>query len=210
MIKLAFIAALCAAAATPAIAQSAPNPADGPKVAVPQEELVKVALDTEKGRIVLALDNGRAPITTANFLRYVESRRFDGQTFYRAMKMGDGGLIQGGVRSDARKLFEPIAHESTTATGLKNDKWAISMANAGPGTARSDFFILLSATPGFDADGYGSDGNGFAAFGHVIDGFEVVEAIFNSPTDPDKGAGVMKGQMLGPEIKIVKAERIDD
>ena len=94
---------------------------------------------------------GRAPVTTANFLRYVDAKRFDGQTFYRAMKIGDGGLIQGGVRSDARKLFPPIAHEPTSQTGLKNVAGAIVMANGGPGTARSDFFILLDDQPAFDA-----------------------------------------------------------
>jgi peptidyl-prolyl cis-trans isomerase A (cyclophilin A) len=184
--------------AAPLAAQPAPQP----------EQLVKVALNTEAGRIVLELDQARAPVTTANFLKYVEGKRYDGQTFYRAMKMGDGGLIQGGVRTDARKLLPPIAHEPTSQTGLKNVAGAIVMANAGPGTAQSDFFILLSDTPAFDAGHPQGDANGFAVFGRVVEGMDVVKAIFSAPVSATKGEGVMKGQMLEPEIKIVKAERL--
>ena len=171
-----------------------------------------MALDTSLGRIVIALDRGRAPITTANFLHYVDTHRLDGQNFYRAMhvadgKGGDGGLIQGGITTDARKLFPAIAHEPTSQTGIKNTAGAISMANAGPGTAKADFFILLSDMPGLDAGGPGGDANGFAAFGHVTEGMDVVKQIWNAPTSPTKGAGVMKGQMLEPQVKILKASR---
>lgn len=176
----------------------------------PTEQLVKVALNTDLGRIVLALDQDRAPITTANFLRYVEGKRYDGQTFYRSMKMHGGGLVQGGVRTDARKLLPPIAHEPTNQTGLKNVAGAIVMANAGPGTAQSDFFILLSDTPAFDAGHPQGDANGFAVFGRVVEGMDVVKAIFAAPVSATKGEGVMKGQMLEPEIRIVKAERVQD
>jgi peptidyl-prolyl cis-trans isomerase A (cyclophilin A) len=171
-------------------------------------DLVPVAIDTSLGRIVVALDRGHAPVTTANFLRYVDTHRFDGETFYRASHMGDAGLIQGGIRSDARKLYPPIAHEPTSQTGLKNVAGAISMANAGPGTAKADFFILLSDMPGLDAGGPGGDANGFAAFGHVTEGMDVVKAIFAAPVSPTKGEGVMKGQMLDPPIRIIKAERL--
>ncbi len=190
-------------AAAPVLAQQAATN-------VPPAQLVKVALDTEAGRIVLELDQARAPVTTANFLSYVEGKRFDGQTFYRAMKMGEGGLIQGGVRSDARKLLPPIAHEPTSQTGLKNVAGAIVMANAGPGTARSDFFILLSDTPAFDAGHPQGDANGFAVFGRVVEGMDVVKTIFSAPVSQTKGEGVMKGQMLEPEVRIVKAERLPD
>src|SRR5579872_7503232 len=83
------------------------------QVPAPKEDLVPVAIDTSLGRIVVALDRAHAPITTANFLHYVDTHRFDGESFYRAMHVpgtGEGGLIQGGVRSDVRKLFAPIAH----------------------------------------------------------------------------------------------------
>jgi peptidyl-prolyl cis-trans isomerase A (cyclophilin A) len=196
-------------AAAPALAQPAPSLAQAPAA---QENLVPVAIDTSLGRIVVALDRAHAPITTANFLHYVDTHRFDGQNFYRAMHLegnGPAGLIQGGITADARKLFPPIEHEPTTKTGLHNVAGAISMANAGPGTARSDFFILLSDMPGLDANGPGGDANGFAAFGHVTEGMEVVKKIFESPVSPTKGEGAMKGQMLDPQIKILKVARLD-
>ncbi len=203
-------AAIIAALAAPIAAQSSvPPPGPAPLAApAPKEDLVPVAIDTSLGRIEVALDRGHAPVTTANFLHYVDTHRFDGQTFYRAMHQGDGGLIQGGITSDARKLFPPIAHEPTTKTGLHNVAGAISMANAGPGTARADFFILLSDMPGLDAGGPGGDANGFAVFGHVIDGMDVVRKIYAAPVSPTKGSGAMKGQMLDPPVKIIKMTRV--
>jgi len=194
------IALLLACAAAPLSAQSAPTaaPVQAP---APQDDLVPVAIDTSLGRIVIALDRGRAPITTANFLRYVDSHRLDGESFYRAMKMGEGGLIQGGVRSDVRKLFPKIADEPSSKTGLKNVAGAVSMAKNGPNDAQADFFILLSDTPYFDE-------SGFAAFGRVTEGMDVVKKIFVSPTSATKGEGVMKGQMLEPPVKIIKAARL--
>jgi len=208
LIRIALL--LSAFAATTAIAQTSAPPAAPPAA---KEDLVPVAIDTSLGRIVVALDRAHAPVTTANFLHYVDTHRFDGQNFYRAMHVADangadGGLIQGGITSDARKLFPPIAHEPTTTTGLHNVAGAISMANAGPGTARADFFILVSDMPGLDANGPGGDANGFAAFGHVIEGMDVVRKIWNSPVSATEGAGVMKGQMLDPKIKIISAERV--
>jgi len=174
----------------------------------PKEDLVPVAIDTSLGKIVVGLDRVHAPITTANFLHYVDTHRFDGQTFYRAMHAEGGGLIQAGITSDSRKLFPPVAHEPTSQTGLHNVAGAISMANAGPGTARSDFFILLADMPGLDAGGPGGDANGFAAFGRVTEGMDVVKKIYDSPVSPTKGDGAMKGQMLEPPVKIIKAERL--
>jgi peptidyl-prolyl cis-trans isomerase A (cyclophilin A) len=208
--KHRFLAAALLAAAAPAFAQ-APSAA---AAQAPQTELVPVAIDTSVGRIVVALDQAHAPITTANFLHYVDAHRFDGEVFYRAMHMpdakgGEGGLIQGGVRSDSRKLYPPVAHEPSSKTGLKNVAGAISMANGGPGTARSDFFILLSDAPSFDAGGYGGDENGFAAFGHVVEGMDVVQKIFAAPVSATMGAGVMKGQYLDPPVKIIKAQRLE-
>jgi len=197
--------ALLAVVATPALAQA---PAPTAQASAPKEDLVPVAIDTSLGRIVVALDRAHAPITTANFLHYVDTHRLDGQNFYRAMHVGDGGLIQGGITTDARKLFPPISHEPTTQTGLHNVAGAISMANAGPGTARADFFILLSDMPGLDANGPGGDANGFAAFGHVTEGMDVVKKIFESPVSATKGEGAMKGQMLDPQIRILRAARV--
>jgi peptidyl-prolyl cis-trans isomerase A (cyclophilin A) len=193
-----FTAALLAALAAPALAQVAPAPS------TPTEE-VPVAIDTSVGRIVVALDRTHAPITTANFLHYVDTHRFDGESFYRAMHIGDGGLIQGGIRSNALKLYPPIKHEPTSETGLHNTAGAISMANAGPGTARADFFILASDIPQFDAT---AEDPGYAVFGHVTEGMDVVRKILASPVSQTKGGEAMKGQMLEPVVKIIRAARV--
>jgi peptidyl-prolyl cis-trans isomerase A (cyclophilin A) len=196
MFKTALAFALAVTLAAPALGQAA----------APQDDLVPVAIDTNLGRIVVALDRAHAPVTTANFLRYVDAHRFDGEVFYRAMKVGNaGGLIQGGIRSSANKLYPPIAHEPTSQTGLRNSAGAISMANAGPGTARADFFIMVSDIPSFDAT---ATDPGFAAFGHVTEGMDVVKAILAAPVSPTAGEGPMKGQMLEPTVKITKAARV--
>ena len=198
---------LSAFAAVPALAQDAPQPVAPPSAAI--EDLVPVSIDTSLGKIVVALDRGHAPITTANFLHYVDTQRFDGETFYRAAHEEGAGLIQGGIMSDARKLFKPIAHESTAQTGLKNVTGAISMANNGPGTATASFFILLNDMPGLDANGPGGDAVGFAVFGHVIEGMDVVNRIFDAPRSSTKGEGAMNGQMLDPPVKILKVMRVN-
>jgi len=192
-------AALLAFASAPALAQTIPAPAPAPA-----QDLVPVALYTSAGRIVIGLDKVHAPVTTANFLHYVDTHRLDGESFYRAMHVGDGGLIQGGVRSDSRKLYPPIKHEPTTETGLHNVAGSISMANVGAGTARADFFILTSDMPSLAATATDA---GFAVFGHVIEGMNVVQKILAEPVSATKGEGVMKGQMLDPIVKILKAER---
>jgi peptidyl-prolyl cis-trans isomerase A (cyclophilin A) len=194
LIRFAF--ALSLLSATPALAQATVAPA-------PAEDVVKVALDTSAGRIILALDPGHAPITTANFLKYVDAGRFNGESFYRAMRFGEnGGLIQAGVTSDARKLYPAIEHEPVSKTGIKHVAGTVSMAAFSPGTAKADFFILTSDAPSFDAS--------FAAFGHVVEGMDIVKAIQAAPTSPTKGEGVMKGQMLDPVVKITKASRISE
>ena len=196
-------AALAAALAAPAFAQTVPAPAPTAADEVP------VAIDTSLGRIVVALDKTHAPVTTANFLHYVDTHRFDGESFYRAMHQPGGketdGLIQGGIRSSALKLYPPIKHEPTSQTGLRNVAGAISMANAGPGTARADFFILASDMPALDAT---ADSPGFAAFGYVTEGMDVVQKILASPVSATMGDGAMKGQMLDPPVKIIKVERV--
>jgi len=203
LIRIALL--ISAFAAAPVLAQA---PAPAAEATAPAEDVLPVAFETSLGRIVIAVDRGHAPVSSANFLKYVDQHRYDGETFYRAMKVGDGGLIQGGVTSDAKKLLPPVAHEPTNKTGLKHVAGAISLANAGPGTARADFFILLSDIPGLDAGGEGGDANGFAVFGRVTEGMDVVQKIFEAPVSPTKGKGIMKGQMLEPPVKILKAARV--
>jgi len=196
--RLVLIAAL---AAVPLSAQ-VPSP---PPATAPVDDLVKVAIETSEGRMVVALDRGHAPVTVANFFHYVDTHRYDGQSFYRAMPYDKGGLIQAGITSDARLMFKPIAHEPTSATGLKNVRGTLAMARLDPGSARSDFFILTEDISGFDAT---PTDPGFAAFGHVFEGMEVADKIFHDPVSPTKGDGAMKGQMLEPAVKIVRMTRV--
>lgn len=196
------LAALVAILTSPAMAQ-APASAPAPALAA-KDDLVRIAIDTEKGRIVVALDRGRAPLTVANFLAYVDKGYLNGQPFYRSMPLTNGGLIQGGSRDGAKQL-PPIAVESTATTGLKNKAGAIVMANGGGLTTRSDFFILMSDVPSFDAT---ATSPGFAPFGMVVEGMDVVQAIFASPKSPTRGDGAMKGQMLEPVVKMVRVARV--
>ena len=205
MTKRIILAALAATFAAPVSAQApaaAIAPA-APGALASKDDLVRVAIYTDKGRIVVALDRSRAPLTTANFLAYVDKGWLNGQPFYRAMPFGDGELIQGGVR-DGGKQLPPIMIEKTTDTGLKNVAGAIVMANNGGKTTRSDFFILTADIPSLDAT---ATAPGFAPFGRVVEGMDVVKAILAAPRSPTKGEGVMKGQMLEPLVKMVKVAR---
>ena len=124
--------------------QPTPAPVAATKVATAASATVTVRLQTELGPIILTIDREHAPLTAANFLHYVEQKRLDGTTFYRALKLegrSDLGLVQAGTRGDPKRVLKPIAHESTLATGLSHTDGALSMARAGVGTATGDFFI---------------------------------------------------------------------
>ena len=199
--RLFLLALLCLAA--PAAAQApAPPPAPAPAT-------VRVLLHTSAGDILIALETQRAPITAGNFLHYVDTRRLDGAEFYRAMHTGpDAGLVQGGVRN-ARLLFPPIAHEPTSQTGLSHDDGALSAPRLAVGTAQSDFTIMVGPQHYLDAEpGSAGDGLGYAVFGHVLEGMDVVHRILAAPTSPTEGEGVMRGQMLDPRVRIITARRV--
>ncbi|MDQ8754781.1 peptidylprolyl isomerase [Sphingosinicella sp. LHD-64] len=186
----------------PALAQP---PASAPAAAAG----VRVALVTDRGRIVVEVDTARAPVTAGNFLRYVDARRLDGTEFYRAMKTAPAaGLVQGGVR-DPRQLFPPIAHEPTSQTGLSHTDGALSVPRFAPGTAQGDFTIMVGDQLYLDAQpGSAGDGLGYAVFGRVVEGMDVVRAILQAPTSATEGEGVMRGQMLDPRIRVVTARRV--
>ena len=178
-------------------------------------ELTEVVLQTTQGPITVALETERAPVTAGNFLAYVDAGKFDGTVFYRAMRLDWGeqpnGLIQGGTENDPDRILPPIAHERTSDTGVLHTAGALSMARLEPGSATGDFSITLSPQPGLDADPASHDPDrreGYAAFGHVTAGMEVVQAIFDAPVDPDKGEGWMKGQMLAEPVRIISAKRV--
>ncbi|MET0270054.1 MAG: peptidylprolyl isomerase [Sphingomonas sp.] len=191
---------------------SAPAPAQSPPATPPAQPASKAAtprvtLATPDGPIVLELETERAPITAGNFLRYVAGRKFDGAAFYRAVTVGEGyGLVQGGTRNAPARTLKPIAHEPTTTTGLSHTDGAIAMARAAPGTAAGDFFIVVGNLPSMDADPKATgDNQGFAVFGRVAEGMDVVRRILAAPRSATAGEGVMKGQMLAPPIPITTA-----
>ncbi|WP_374569722.1 peptidylprolyl isomerase [Phenylobacterium sp.] len=200
------LAAGLALAAAPAFAQTSDE-----KPAAPPP--VRVKLSTAEGDIVIALATAQAPITTANFLRYVDTKRYDGASFYRVSRAPGApqyGLIQGGLNGDPKKVMKPIAHEPTSKTGLSHKDGTISMGRFAPGTATSDFFIMVGDAPEFDADPKApGDNQGFAAFGQVVEGMDVVKKILALPQSPTGGTGAMKGEMLKAPVKILAARRVD-
>lgn len=175
--------------------------------AAPAADIVRVRLTTDAGPIVLELDARRAPLTTANFLAYVDQHRFDGTSFYRAARTRGAagrGFVQGGIRRNYRLMLAPIAHEPTSTTGLRHVDGTISMARTDPGSAMGNFFITVGAMPQMDARG----GNqGFAAFGRVVEGMDVVRRILAAPVVENAGSGAMRGQMIAAPVRIGSARR---
>lgn len=171
----------------------------------------RVVIQTALGPITMELADDKAPVTCANFLHYVDTKRYEGGVFYRALKIAPQpptGLIQGGVKNDPARSYPPIPHESTKTTGLSHTDGAVSMARYDPGTATSEFFICIGNIPTLDADPTQTGDNaGFAVFGHVTDGMDTVRQILAAPVSATAGEGQMKGQMLDPEVAIVSAKR---
>ena len=154
--------------------------------ATSQEAPPRVRLVTDLGVIVMEIYPERAPVTAANFLRYVEEGRLVGSTFYRVVRMDNQPddevkieVIQGGPRRLSRDLrLPPIEHETTEQTGLRHLDGTVSMARSAPGTASSEFFICVGNQPELDYGGRRNpDGQGFAAFGRVVEGMDVVRRI---------------------------------
>ncbi len=208
---LSALALTAAATAQPAPGTPSPPPLALPPKAEAPDTRPTVALVTDLGTIVVRLEDKRAPVTTKNFLRYVDTKRMDGFQFYRTTRSWGPAsqLIQAGNRGDARKNFPPIAHEPTNVTGLTNCKGAVSMARLAPGDATTDFFLLLSDIPGFNADPKtGGDNAGFAVFGEIVAGADVAQKIYAAPVSATAGDGVMKGQILEPMVTIKSARRV--
>lgn len=194
---------------TPAAAEntSASNMSAEPTPPEPLPDTVRVRLETEEGPIVLALDAKQAPLTTANFVQYVDEKRFDGTFFYRAARTGNSprdGFIQGGVRHNYQRMLPPIANEPTSKTGLTHGAGTISMAHGEGGGSIGDFFILVSAIPSFNAT---KKDPGYAAFGRVAEGMDTVRRILAAKTIPNAGSGAMRGQMIAKPVQIVSARR---
>jgi peptidyl-prolyl cis-trans isomerase A (cyclophilin A) len=175
--------------------------------ASPPPGTARVLIQTLRGDIIVELDTARAPATAANFLRYVDAAFYDGARFHRTVRASNQnavpvpiGVVQAGVNSTrVPKRFPPIALERTSVTGLRHVDGAISMARDGPDTATSDFFICIGDQPELDFGGKRNpDGQGFAAFGRVVKGMDVVKKIQNCPAEK---------QTLGPVVKMGKVSR---
>ena len=181
--------------------------ADAQVTTTPSASTVRVALETSAGRIVLDLESAQAPITTRNFLRYVDGHRLDGTSFYRIVKVApDFGFVQFGVRNAPGRVLPPIAHEPSTLTGVKHTDGAISIARLAPGSARGDFTINVGDQPSLDADPTRPGDNlGYAAFGHVVEGMDVVHRLLDGPVTT---GGDFEGQMSAAPVKIVTAHRV--
>lgn len=178
------------------------------------DDTVTVEMRTEAGDITIELYPDRAPVTVANFLRYVDGKHYDGATFYRTVTYeNDNGnpkieVIQGGIRGEAP--FDPIAHEDTEQTGIRHSDGVISMARDGVGTANSEFFIVIGDQPGLDkGEVRNPDRQGFAAFGRVIDGMDVVRTIHRSPADAPSDSAYTEGQIIEDPVVITSARRSD-
>jgi peptidyl-prolyl cis-trans isomerase A (cyclophilin A) len=208
--KKALLLAVLAFAASMAPARHADlagSAAAGPETGSP-----RVVLETEQGDITVEVYPGAAPASAGDFLTYVEQGLYDGAVFYRAVHHGnDNGepkieVLQGGLK-DFGLALPPVAHESTRETGLLHTTGALSLARGDVGTGSAGaFFIVLSDQPGLDHGGMRNpDGQGFAVFGRVVEGMEVVRRIHALPTDENAGDEYVRGQLLAEPVVIRRA-----
>ena len=166
----------------------------------------RVVIRTELGPIEVEIDSIHAPATAANFLRYVDLGFYRFARFHRTVRADNQpdskvkiAVIQGGLDSTRVKDFPPIPLERTSKTHLRHRDGTISMARDGPDTATSDFFICIGDQPELDYGGRRNpDGQGFAAFGRVMLGMDLVRKIPAAPA---------KGQTLTPPVRILAIER---
>jgi peptidyl-prolyl cis-trans isomerase A (cyclophilin A) len=170
----------------------------------------RVLIKTSLGKILIELEDKRAPITCANFLRYVDIAAYDGGFFFRAAHppgRPNEGQIVGGANPHNHP-FPPIEHEPTTKTGLKHVAGTVSIGRFQPGSAQTNFFICATEEPYLDAHpGEPGDNLGYAAFGHVLSGMNVVRKILASPTGGKTQYADQKNEWLKPPIPIVSMRR---
>lgn len=170
----------------------------------------RVRIETDLGAVDLELADQAAPATVKNFLRYVDAGRYTGGVFHRTVKVRPDNqpkntikieVVQGGVNPEhAEKDWPAVPLERTRDTGLRHVDGAISMARDGPDTATSDFFLCIGDQPELDFGGHRNpDGQGFAAFGRVVAGQDVVRRVLQAPAE---------GQKLTPAVRIVRIVRL--
>ena len=180
-----------------------------PAAAQNQGTVVRLQIETSLGMIHAEVYPDHAPVTVENFLTYVDDALFDGGSFFRTVRMDNQPndsvrieVIQGGPNGPATRgrLRDPIALERTSDTGLRHTDGALSMARAGPDTARSQFFVCIGEQPSLDFGGHRNlDGQGFAVFGRVTEGMDIVRQI---------QAGAIEGQRLIEPVRIESIRRL--
>ncbi|GAO42460.1 peptidylprolyl isomerase [Flavihumibacter petaseus] len=168
----------------------------------------RISIETPDGKIIIELFADKAPKTVAAFLALVDAGRYENTSFYRALTVTNqpsnapkAELLQGGLwnRRKKRPTLPAIPHESTATTGIHHETGTISLARNEPGTGTSEFFICLTTQPGLDFGGVNnSDGQGYAAFGKVVEGMEVVYKIYQKPEED---------QYLDPPVPIFNISR---
>ena len=184
------------------------------QIASAQPAQASVLMTTSLGEVEIELYLDRAPITAGNFLRLVEGGHLDGGSFYRTVTYAnDNGspkieVIQGGRNQEASP-FPAIAHESTAQTGILHEDGVVSMARGGVGTASSEFFICIGDQPGLDhGQPRNADMQGFAAFGKVVRGMDVVRAINQTATASNSDAEYTSGQIIAEPVSIESIVRL--
>ena len=182
----------------------------GPRLAHAIAAKPRVLITTDHGAITIELEARKAPLTAANFLHYVEAKAYDGGSFFRAVRT-PGAPRQGDIVGDRRpgvRPFPPIAHESTTMTGLRHQAGTISLGRFAVGSATSTFFICASPEPGYDVQPHARGDNlGFAAFGQVIEGMPIVHKILSLHTSQSSKYADQKGQWLDPPVAVLSMRR---
>jgi peptidyl-prolyl cis-trans isomerase A (cyclophilin A) len=170
----------------------------------------RVVMATGKGNIVMEMEVRKAPLSAKNFLQYVDAKLFDGGDIYRASRTPgepSNGTIQGRPPGNIRR-FAPVPHESTEKTGLMHDTGTVSLARYQPGTATCDFFICLGPQPFYDAHpDQPGDNKGYAVFGKVVSGMDVVRLIHGLPTGGKAAFPELKGQILTHPIPLISMRR---
>lgn len=210
---LALALAACVAPASAGKPDAASDMADA------RAQAVRLRVETTAGVMLWAVYPGKAPITAGNFLRHVDARAYDGASFYRTVRADNDRnpatihVIQGGIsRPDVANPrpapFPPIAHESTADTGLRHVDGALSMARLAPGSAQSEFFVSIGENPVLDAGGTRNpDRLGFAVFGQVLQGMDVVRKIHVSSANAPTDEPYVQGQMLDAPVRIISIRR---
>lgn len=189
-----------------------------------RDAIVRVVFEIALGDIEIAVYTSRAPISAANFLAYVDGGHYDGAMLYRAARKsvpGTIGIVQGGLLAAAMSgesayldratpPFPPVDHETTQTTGIPNERGTLALARLEPGTASSEFFFNVSDNPELDT-GAGiaaRDGFGYATFGRVTRGIDILDKILELTADGETTIEQVRGQILRDPVKIRRAYRV--